>query len=47
MAIGFPFEHPIDSMKTQWQAKPYLKNEAAVTNTIPSLITFVRYSMTS
>ena len=28
--IGFPIEHPIDSIKTQWQAKPQLKNELAV-----------------
>ncbi|CDW73269.1 UNKNOWN [Stylonychia lemnae] len=27
VAAGFPIEHPIDSIKTQWQAKPYLKNE--------------------
>ena len=25
--IGFPFEHPIDCLKVQWQAKPYFKNE--------------------
>eukprot|EP00347_Sterkiella_histriomuscorum_P019430 403341656 len=28
--IGFPIEHPIDSIKTQWQAKPYMKNEMAI-----------------
>eukprot|EP00347_Sterkiella_histriomuscorum_P001661 403371157 len=28
--IGFPIEHPLDSIKTQWQAKPYHKNEAAI-----------------
>jgi len=28
--LGFPIEHPIDSIKTQWQARPYLKNEFAI-----------------
>jgi hypothetical protein len=28
--IGFPVEQPLESMKTQWQAKPALKNELAV-----------------
>jgi len=23
-------EHPIDSIKTQWQARPHLKNELAI-----------------
>ena len=27
VTIGFPIEHPIDSIKTQWQAKPYIANE--------------------
>ena len=30
VTIGFPIEHPIDSIKTQWQAKPYLKNEIQI-----------------
>ena len=25
--VGFPFEHPLDSMKTQWQTQPHMKNE--------------------
>ncbi len=25
--VGFPFEHPFDSVKTQWQANPGAKNE--------------------
>lgn len=28
--IGFPIEHPLDSIKTQWQAKPQLRNELVV-----------------
>lgn len=28
--VGFPFEHPIDSIKTQWQAKPHMKHELAI-----------------
>lgn len=28
--LGFPFEHPVDSVKTQWQAKPQFKNEFAI-----------------
>ena len=27
VTVGFPLEHPIDSIKTQWQAKPYVRNE--------------------
>ena len=30
VSIGFPIEHPIDSIKTQWQAKPYHKNELQI-----------------
>jgi hypothetical protein len=30
VTLGFPIEHPIDSIKTQWQAKPYLKNELQI-----------------
>jgi hypothetical protein len=29
-------EHPIDSIKTQWQARPYLKNELAIVSEIYS-----------
>ena len=32
--IGFPFEHPLDSIKTQWQAKPYMKHELAIAKDI-------------
>jgi len=32
--LGFPIEHPIDSIKTQWQARPYLKNEFAIVKEI-------------
>jgi hypothetical protein len=28
--VGFPIEHPIDSIKTQWQTKPYHKHEFSV-----------------
>ena len=28
--IGFPVEHPIDSIKTQWQARPHFRNEYEV-----------------
>jgi hypothetical protein len=24
---GFPFEHPIDAIKVQWQSQPQFKNE--------------------
>ena len=29
-AVGFPLEHPIDSIKTQWQAQPHIKHEFAM-----------------
>jgi len=32
--LGFPIEHPIDSIKTQWQAKPYIKNELEIVRLI-------------
>lgn len=25
--VGFPIEQPLESIKTQWQARPALKNE--------------------
>jgi hypothetical protein len=28
--LAFPLEHPIDAIKTQWQARPHVKNELAV-----------------
>lgn len=34
VTIGFPIEHPLDSIKTQWQAKPHLKNEIAIVQLI-------------
>ena len=34
VTIGFPIEHPIDSIKTQWQAKPYIKNEYQIIKVI-------------
>ena len=30
VAVGFPFEHPLDSLRVQWQAQPWIKNEAAL-----------------
>lgn len=32
--LGFPFEHPLDSIKTQWQAKPHHKNEFSIVSEI-------------
>ena len=32
--VGFPIEHPLDSIKTQWQAKPYIKNEIVMVREI-------------
>ena len=32
--IGFPIEHVLDSVKTQWQAKPYVRNEVQMALTI-------------
>ena len=34
--IGFPIEHPLDSIKTQWQAKPFIKNELHIVRHIYS-----------
>jgi hypothetical protein len=34
--IGFPIEQPLESIKTQWQAKPALKHEFAVVRDIHS-----------
>lgn len=28
--IGFPLEHPIDAIKTQWQAKAHFRNEIEI-----------------
>ena len=36
VTIGFPVEHPIDSIKTQWQARPHLKSEFAIIKLIYS-----------
>jgi len=30
VTLGFPIEHPLDSIKTQWQAKPNFKNEVHI-----------------
>jgi hypothetical protein len=32
--VGFPIEQPLESIKTQWQAKPALKHEMAVVRDI-------------
>ena len=31
---GFPLEHPCEAVKTQWQAKAYLKNEVEIVREI-------------
>ena len=32
--LGFPLEHPFDSIKTQWQAKPHYRHEFAIAKDI-------------
>ena len=32
--VGFPIEHPLDSIKTQWQAKPHFRHELAIARDI-------------
>ena len=33
-AVGFPLEHPLDSIKTEWQAKPSMPHELAIVKDI-------------
>lgn len=32
--VGFPIEHPLEAVKTQWQANPSLKNEYSIVKSI-------------
>lgn len=36
VVVGFPIEHPLDALRVQWQAQPWLKNEAAVVKHVVS-----------
>ena len=36
VASAFPIEHPLETMKTYWQAHPYIKNEAKLVSHLVS-----------